>query len=91
MTTYTLEDVVRIVNQIIGEDFEPFFHNYVSGTKRLPLTEYLGDAGVDVQIEFGEELPSGNYVIHQMLGINSLTQTGKGLIIHRSLKGRLSR
>ena len=83
---YTLEDVVRIVNQITGEDFEPFFHSYVSGTKRLPLTEYLADAGIDVRIEFGEELPSGNYVIHQMLRINSLTQTGKGLIIHRSPK-----
>ena len=84
--SYTMDDVIRIVNQITGADFAHFFRNYVSGTKRLPLAEYLGDVGVDVQIEFGEELPSGNYVIHQMLHINSLTQTDKGLIIHRSPK-----
>lgn len=85
--TYTIDDVVRIVTDIAGEDFEPFFRKYVSGTERLLLTEYLGDVGVDVKIELGEQVPNGRYVIHTMLHISSLTQTNKGLIIHRSPKG----
>ena len=86
-TPYTMDDIIRIVSQITGEDFKPFFHNYVSGTKRLPLAEYLSDAGVDVQIEFDEVLPDLNYVLQQMLNIKSLTQTGVDLIIHRSQSG----
>ncbi len=83
-TTYTMDDIIRIVSQITGENFKPFFHNYVSGTKKLPLAEYLSDAGIDVQIEFDEVLPDLNYVLQQMLHIKSLTQIGVGLIIHRS-------
>lgn len=82
--TYTIDDVVRIVTDIAGKDFEPFFREYVSGTERLPLAEYFGNAGVDVKIELGEQVPNGNYVIYTMLHINSLTQTNRGLIIHRS-------
>ena len=85
--TYTIDDVVRITTDIAGKDFEPFFRKYVSGTERLPLAEYLGDVGVDVKIEFGEQVPNGRYVIHTMLHISSLTQTNEGLIIHRSPKG----
>ena len=49
--TYTMDDVVRVVTDIAGEGFEPFFNKYVSGIERLPLTKYLGDASVEVQIE----------------------------------------
>ncbi|MDE0683796.1 MAG: hypothetical protein OXI63_12840, partial [Candidatus Poribacteria bacterium] len=83
----TMDDIIRIVSQITGEDFKPFFYNYVSGTKQLPLAEYLSDAGIDAQIEFDEVLPDLNYVLQQMLHIKSLTQTGGGLIIHRSQSG----
>ena len=84
--TYTIDDIVRIASDIAGKDLDPFFRKYVSGTERLPLTEYLGDVGVDAKIESGEQVPNGRYVIHTMLHISSLTQTNKGLIIHRSPK-----
>ena len=54
--------------------------------ERLPLAEYLGDVGVDVKIEFGEQVPNGRYIVHTMLHISSLTQTNEGLIIHKSPK-----
>ena len=44
--TYMIDDVVRIVTDIAGEDFEPFFRKYVSGTERLPFAEYFGGAGL---------------------------------------------
>ena len=81
--TYTMDDVVRIVTDIAGADFEPFFHKYVSGTERLPLAEYFGGAGLEVHVE--EELPDIDYVRKKMLYIQSLTQTPAGdLIIHKS-------
>jgi len=84
-TAYTMDDVIRIVSQIAGKDFEAFFTKYVTGTERLPLAEYLADAGVDVNIEFGERLPSLEYIVHEMLQINSLGgPTGEGMFIRRS-------
>ena len=83
--TYTMNDVIMIVNQITGEDFKPFFGKYVAGTERLPLEEYLKDAGMDVEIEFGERLPSLGYIVYGMLGINSFGgPTGGGMFIHQS-------
>ena len=82
---YTMNDVIRIVSQIADKDFEPFFKKYVAGTERLPLAEYLTDAGLDVEIEFGEKLPSLGYILFQMLHIYSLGgPTGGGMFIHRS-------
>ena len=82
---YTMADVIRIVNQITGEDFKPFFKKYVSGTERLPLAEYFTNAGIDVEIAFGEKLPSLSYILFQMLQINSLGgPTGGGMFIHHS-------
>ena len=82
---YTMDDVIRIVSQIADEDFQPFFKKYVAGTERLPLTEYFTDAGIDVEIEFGEKLPSLGYILFQMLHIYSLGgPTGGGMFIHRS-------
>ena len=76
---YTMDDVIRIVTDIAGKDFEPFFRKYVSGTERLPLAEYFGEIGLDVQIE--EELPDFDYVRKEMLGIQSLVQTPTGAVI----------
>ncbi len=84
--TYTIDDVVRIATDVAGKDLDPFFLKYVSGTERLPLSEYFGDIGVDVKMESGEQIPNSRYVINTMLHISSLTQTNKGLIIHRSSK-----
>ncbi len=81
--TYMMDDVIRIVSDIAGADFEPFFHKYVSGTERLLLAEYFEGAGLEVHVE--EELPDIDYVRKEMLGIQSLTQTPVGnLIIHKS-------
>ena len=81
--TYTMDDVVRIVNDIVSEDFEPFFNKYVSGIERLPFIEYFGGAGLEVHVEEG--LPDIDYVRKKMLYIQSLTQTPVGdLIIHKS-------
>ena len=76
---YTIDDVIRIVTDVAGKDFEPFFRKYVSGTERLPLAEYFGEAGLDVQIE--DELPELGYVLKEMLGIRSLTRTQGGTLI----------
>lgn len=80
--TYTIDDVIRIVSDVAGKDFEPFFRKYVSGTERLPVAEYFGEAGLDVQIE---ELPDFDYVRKEMLGIQSIVQMPTGdLIIDKS-------
>ena len=76
---YTIDDVIRIVSDVAGKDFEPFFRKYVSGTERLRLAEYFGEAGLDVQIE--DELPELGYVLKEMLGIRSLTRTQGGTLI----------
>ncbi len=82
---YTMADVIRVVSQIAGEDFEPFFKKYVSGTERLPLEKYLSNAGIDVEIEFGEDLPSLGYIVHGMLQISSFGgPAGGGMFIHQS-------
>ena len=82
---YTMDDIVKVVNQIAGEDLQPFFQKYVAGTERLPLAEYLRDAGFDAEIAFGEELPSLGHILFQMLHIYSLGgPTGGGMFIHRS-------
>ena len=84
-STYTMNDVIRIVSQITGKDFKSFFHKYVAGTERLPLEEYLKDAGVDVEIDFGERLPSLGYILFEMLQIKSLGgPKAGGMFIHHS-------
>ena len=82
---YTMNDVIRIVSQIAGKDFKPFFCKYVAGMERLPLEEYLRGAGVDANVEFSEELPRFGYIVHEMLGISSIGgPTGGGMFIHQS-------
>ena len=58
---YTQRDIIRTVNKVAGKDFEPFFQTYFTGKKRLPLAEYFGKAGLDVQVTT-EELPTADYV-----------------------------
>ena len=83
--TFTIGDVIRIVSQIAGEDFKPFFHKYVTGTERLPLEQYLKAAGMNAEIAFGERLPSLNYILFEMLQIKSFGgPTGGGMFIHHS-------
>ena len=59
---YTQHDIIRTVNKVAGKDFDTFFKTYVTGKERLPLAEYFNYAGLDVQIEYSEELPTTDYV-----------------------------
>ena len=79
---YTMNDVIRIVSRMTGKDFKPFFRKYVTGTEQLPLEEYLKDAGVDAEIEFGERLPRIGYIVHEMLGIGGIGGPPGGGHIH---------
>lgn len=81
---YDIEDVIRLTNDVAGDDQSQFFRDYVMGTGELPLKETLHDLGFEFEVELGETLPSRDYVIHQLLRIQSLTQTSEGLIIRRS-------
>ena len=86
---YTMNDVIRIVSGMTGADFKPFFRKYVTGTEQLPLEEYFKDAGVDVEIEFGERLPRIGYIVHEMLGIGGIGgPPGGGLFIDNSRQYR---
>jgi len=81
---YTMKDVIRIVSRITGEDFQPFFNKYVTGTEQLPLEEYLKDAGVDVELEFGERLPRLHDIL-RMLRIRAIGgPPGGGMFIDSS-------
>ena len=82
---YTMNDVIRIVSRMTGENFKPFFSKYVTGTEQLPLEAYLKDAGVDVEIKFGERLPRFGYIVHEMLGISGIGgPPGGGMFIDSS-------
>ena len=82
---YTMNDVIRIVSRITGEDFKPFFSKYVTGTEQLPLENYLKDAGVAVEIEFGEKLPRFGYIVHEMLRMSAIGgPPGGGMFIDSS-------
>ena len=60
---YTQSDIIKITNKVSGEDFLPFFQEYVEGKARLPLTDYFGKAGLDLQVT-SEELPTSEYVMN---------------------------
>lgn len=84
---YTMNDVIRIVSRMTGEDFKPFFRKYVTGTEQLPLEEYLKEAGVNAEIKFGERLPRIGYIVHEMLGIGGIGgPPGGGIFIDNSLQ-----
>ena len=60
---YTQRDIIRTVNKVAGKEFDSFFEKYVTGKERLPLSEYFNYAGLDVQIEYSEELLTTDYII----------------------------
>jgi len=61
-TEYTQRDIIRTVNKVAGKDFGTFFNTYVVGKERLPLSEYLGKAGLDFEITSYEEYPTYEYI-----------------------------
>ena len=58
---YAQRDIIKTVNKVSGNDFEPFFQTYVTGKERLPLAAYFGKAGLNVQVT-SEDLPTSEYV-----------------------------
>ncbi len=60
---YAQDDITKTVNKVAGKDYDSFFEKYVTGKERLPLSEYFNYAGLDVQIEYSEELPTTDYII----------------------------
>ncbi len=47
-TPYELKDIIAVSNQITNQNFQSFFDDYVTGTKRIPITEYLADMGLQL-------------------------------------------
>lgn len=47
--TYTVDDIIRIVNEETGKDFQPFFDKYVTGKEYIDLTPYLSDIGLTLR------------------------------------------
>jgi len=45
---YELTDIITIANRISGKNLKPFFDDYVTGTKRIPVTEYLAEMGLQL-------------------------------------------
>ncbi|ESU28859.1 hypothetical protein FLJC2902T_14560 [Flavobacterium limnosediminis JC2902] len=60
-TRYELKDIIAISNSVSGKNLQWFFDDYVTGTKRIPVTDYLAAMGLqldgfleDVYISAGE-------------------------------------
>jgi len=81
---YSLADVIRITNDIAGVPLNKFFDRYVQGTEELPLEACFELMRLDFKKEIIQELPKLDYVVHEMLRIQSLGYTSQGLIIRRS-------
>nr|WP_294935278.1 hypothetical protein [uncultured Flavobacterium sp.] len=47
-TRYELADIIKITNQITEKNMQPFFDEYVTGMKRIPVTEYLAEMGLQL-------------------------------------------
>jgi predicted metalloprotease with PDZ domain len=82
--TYSVEDVARTSSSVAGADLSWFFDAYVEGVAELPLQEYLDHAGLQATIVFGEPEVDRDYVIHELLQIQSLRRTEDGFTIRRS-------
>jgi predicted metalloprotease with PDZ domain len=56
---YTSDDVLALLTELTGEDFEPFFARYVRGTEPLALEEALAWFGLETHRDAGEEKGDG--------------------------------
>jgi predicted metalloprotease with PDZ domain len=45
--TYSLNDIIRIVNDLAGKNLQSFFDRYVTGTEILELRPYMQSMGLD--------------------------------------------
>jgi len=71
---YTNTDILALINRITGDDFTPFFRNYVSGTKELPYETAFTNAGFNVQISRALEASVGDITLvgksNRVLGLS---------------------
>lgn len=44
------QGVLRVVNEVTGRDFSDFFRRYVSGTDEIPYDQFLGIAGLQLDL-----------------------------------------
>lgn len=45
---YELNDIIAITNQLTNKNLQVFFNDYVTGAKRIPITEYLALMGLQL-------------------------------------------
>ena len=48
---YTLAELRKMMSELSGVDQTDFFKTYIQGTKIIPITHFLGIAGLDAKIE----------------------------------------
>ncbi len=46
---YALEDILNLANRIAKTNLQPFFKDYIEGTKIIPLEKYLDSLGLDIK------------------------------------------
>ncbi len=46
---YAMEDVLNLANRIAKVELQPFFKDYIEGTKIIPLATYLHSLGLDLK------------------------------------------
>ncbi len=80
---FTENDVIEAVGEITATDQSAFFRENLVRASELPLEQYLGTIGLRLNKEVVEGVPELKYLIHEMLQIQSLAQSGNGLIINR--------
>jgi len=47
-TPYELDNIINTTNQLANKNLQSFFDDYVTGTKRIPVTEYLATMGLQL-------------------------------------------
>lgn len=55
-TPYTYQDIINVSGEVSGTDLSGFFNDYVSGTKVMPFSEYLGYAGLEIKTMQGQKI-----------------------------------
>lgn len=45
---YELKDIITVANKVAGKNLQWYFDEYVIGTKRIPVTEYLAEMGLQL-------------------------------------------
>lgn len=52
---FSIDDIIRVTNELTKKDFKPFFDQYVTGNSPLPIKDYLKKVGLQLDT-FVEEI-----------------------------------